>query len=95
MTDNRKPVPNSLSVFREEFDDWAILFNPDTGKAVGLNPVSAFIWKLLDGNHTQEDILRELKENYEEVHEDAAEHLREYIEQLVQRGYIGYEMGEK
>ena len=23
---------------REEFDDWVLFFNPDTEKAVGLNP---------------------------------------------------------
>ena len=48
-----RPIANPLSVLREEFDDWALLFDPDSGKVVGLNPVSVFIWKRLDGNHTQ------------------------------------------
>ncbi len=26
---------------REEFDDWAVLFNPDTAQAVGINPVGS------------------------------------------------------
>jgi hypothetical protein len=47
--DARNPVANPLIVLREEFDDWAILFDPDTGNAFGLNPTGVFIWKLLDG----------------------------------------------
>ena len=36
MPDYDKPVANPLIVLREEFDDWAILFDPDTGNAFGL-----------------------------------------------------------
>lgn len=38
-----KPIGNPLIVLREEFDDWAILFDPGTGDAFGLNPVAVFI----------------------------------------------------
>jgi hypothetical protein len=30
-----------MVVFREEFEDWAILFDPETGKAFGVNPAGA------------------------------------------------------
>ena len=43
------PVTNPSIVFREEFDDWALLFDPDTGESYGVNPVGAFIWKELRG----------------------------------------------
>ena len=91
MPDNDKPVANSMIVFREEFDDWAILFDPDSGEAFGINPVSAFIWKRLDGQHTIEDILKELRENCENVPEEAPEHVRDFIQQLIDRGFAGYE----
>jgi hypothetical protein len=29
-----KPIANPVVVLREKFDDWAILFNPDTAGAV-------------------------------------------------------------
>lgn len=45
---NDKPVANPLIVLHEEFDDWAILFDPDRGNAFGLNPTGIFVWKLLD-----------------------------------------------
>lgn len=75
MPDNDKPIVNPMIVLREEFDDWAILFDPDSGKAFGLNPTSVFIWKCLDGQHTIEDILIELRKNCEDVSGDAGEHL--------------------
>jgi hypothetical protein len=44
---NDKPVANPLIVLHEEFDDWAILLDPDRGNAFGLNPTGIFVWKLL------------------------------------------------
>ena len=87
-----KPVANPGLVLREEFDDWAILFDPDTGDGYGLNPVGVFIWKLLDGRHSNEDILRELDRAFDEVPEDADAHLSEFVKDLAERGYVGYEM---
>jgi len=94
MRDNDKPVANSLTVLREEFDDWAVLFDPDSGNAFGLNPVGVFIWKRLDGQHTIQDILKELHENCEDVPDEAEEHLRNLVQDLVERGLAGYEAKE-
>lgn len=91
MQDNDKAVANSLTVLREEFDDWAVLFDPDSGNAFGLNPVGVFIWKRLDGHHTIQDILKELHENCEDVPDEAEEHLRSLVQGLVERGLAGYE----
>jgi SynChlorMet cassette protein ScmD len=51
-------------VLREEFDDWAILFNPDNGKAFGLNPVGVFVCRRLDGTRTVSDIVAQLSEEF-------------------------------
>ncbi|OGL39093.1 MAG: SynChlorMet cassette protein ScmD, partial [Candidatus Schekmanbacteria bacterium GWA2_38_9] len=80
MPDNNKPIANPMVVLREEFDDWAILFDPDSGNAFGINPVSVFVWKRLDGKHTVEDILKELRKSCETVPEDASEHIKEFIQ---------------
>ena len=84
-----KPIANPLIVLREEFDDWAILFDPDTGDGFGLNPVSVFIWKRLDGKHTAQDILRELLETCEDVPENAEQEIQNFIEELEKKGYVG------
>ena len=89
---NEKPIANPLIVLREEFDDWAILFDPDTGDAFGLNPTGVHIWKRLDGNHSVNDILKHLQEGYENVPVQAEGDLQEFIQDLVQRGLAGYEI---
>ncbi len=93
MQENSKPViANPNVVLREEFDDWAILFDPDTGNAFGLNPTSVFIWKHLDGQHSNEDILENVHENCEDVPQDAGEHVNGFIQELVEKGLAGYEI---
>ena len=84
-----KPIANPLIVLREEFDDWAILFDPDTGDGFGLNPISVFIWKHLDGKHTAQDILRELHEACEDVPENAEQEIEDFIKELEEKGYVG------
>ncbi len=86
-----KPLANPLVVLREEFDDWAILFDPDTGHAFGLNPIGVFVWQRLDGQHTVEDIVSELRASCLEVPGEAGEHIREFIDNLLQNGLAGYE----
>ena len=92
MSQANNPIANPLIVLREEFDDWAILFDPDTGDAFGLNPIGVYIWKRLDGNHSAEDILQDLREGYEDVPEEVEGDLQEFIDHLVQRGLAGYEI---
>jgi SynChlorMet cassette protein ScmD len=85
------PIANPMLVLREEFDDWAILFDPDTGDGFGLNPVSVFIWKRLDGKHTIQDITKELRENCEDAPENAEQEVNDFIQELIEKGYAGYE----
>ncbi len=90
--EQKNPITNPLIVLREEFDDWAILFDPDTGNAFGLNPTGVFIWKLLDGKHNTDDIVNKLREEADDVPEDAGEHAREFIAALEKQGLVGYEV---
>jgi len=90
--EQKHPIANPLIVLREEFDDWAILFDPDTGNAFGLNPTGVFIWKHLDGKHGTEDIMKKLRDEAEDVPEDAGEHARQFIASLEAQGLVGYEL---
>jgi len=93
--EKEKLIANPLIVLREEFDDWAVLFDPDTGDALGLNPVGVFIWKLFDGSHTMKDILEELRENCDNVPEEAEDDVKDFIESLIERGLAGYEVKKR
>ena len=81
-----KPIANPSIVLREEFDDWAILFDPDSGDTLGLNPIGVFVWKQLDGTHKMEDIVKNLQNNCQAVPDEAKDHLRDFIHGLVERG---------
>jgi len=91
MPTDAVPVSNPLIVLREEFDDWAVLFNPETGAAYAIDPVAVFIWKRLDGKKNIDDIVADLRTSCEDVPENAEEHCRTFIEDLLQKGLAGYE----
>ena len=89
-TQSTRPIANPMIVLREEFDDHALLFDPDSGRVLGLNPISVFTWKRLDGNHTCDDILTELRDAFDNVPGDAAEDLAEFLNKFEDRGFVGY-----
>jgi len=85
-------IANPLVVLREEFDDWAVLFDPNSGNGFVINPVSLYIWKLLDGKHTIKDILEQLRNDCDNVPDDAETYIQEFIQELINRGLAGYEV---
>jgi SynChlorMet cassette protein ScmD len=89
-----KPVANPVIVLREEFDDWAILFNPETAEAMGINPVGVAIWKLMDGDRNLKEIVADVKEQFADVPEAANEEISSFISNLVESGFVGYELEE-
>lgn len=79
-----------MVVLREEFDDWAILFDPDSGDSLVLNPVSVLIWKQLDGKNSLQDIVAHISESCENVPDTVDQDVLEFIKPLVEKGYAGY-----
>lgn len=86
-----KPIANPVSILREEFDDYAVLFNPDSGEAVGLNPVGVAIWKLMDGRRSASDIAAALRDCFSDVSAMVEEDVSAFIMDLNDRGFIGVE----
>jgi len=91
MKIDAKPLANLLLVRREEFDDWAVLFNPDTGDSFGLNPVSKFIFKLLDDKNTLADIMKELRAECKNAPKYAEKYVHDFIEDCLKKGFSGHE----
>ncbi|MGD0238602.1 MAG: PqqD family peptide modification chaperone [Syntrophorhabdales bacterium] len=73
---------NAFVILREEFDDWAVLFNPDTGHGFGLNPTGVYVWKLLDGERSIDDLLKEIRSCADAVPEEALEQVGVFIGEL-------------
>ena len=90
----QNPIAKAIVVLREEFDDWAVLFNPDTAEAVGINPVGVEVWKLMDGAKNLDAIVAEVKESFDGVPESVFEEINAFVIDLEERGFIGYELDE-
>jgi SynChlorMet cassette protein ScmD len=80
MQDRKNLAANPLIVLREEFEDSAFLYNPVSGRTFGLNSLGVFIWKRLDGIHSEADILKELQQHFENIPEDVGAHLKGFIQ---------------
>jgi SynChlorMet cassette protein ScmD len=84
-----RPIANPLVMLREEFDDWAVLFNPDVPigfGGFGLNPTGVCLWKLLDGERTLDELLDEVRRFHEGVPEEARDHIGAFVDALVREG---------
>ncbi len=86
-----KPVANPMAVLRVEFDDWAVLFNPDTAAAMGLNPTGVEVWRQLDGQRTLEQIVDGLRARYSGVPTQAGDDLLTFVNYLAATGFVGLE----
>lgn len=80
-----------MVVLREEFDDWAILFNPDTAETFGINPTGVEVWKSMDGKHMIMDIASELDSRFTDVSKDVMQQVLAFVEVLFDLGFAGFE----
>ncbi len=92
MKQTDRPIANPIVVLREEFDDWAVLFNPDTAYAAGTNPVGVAVWKLLDGRRSIEDIVARIKSSFEDTPEAAGKEIAAFVDNLAANGFVGLEV---
>ena len=92
MNQTDKPIANPIVVLREEFDDWAVLFNPDTADALGTNPVGVAVWKRMDGKRSVDDIVAEIKNSFEDAPDAISKEIADFINTLAGNGFVGLEM---
>lgn len=90
-----KPIASPVVVLREEFDDWAVLFNPDTADAMGTNPVGVAVWKLLNGKRSIEEIASEIQASFEDAPEAVSKEVTAFVDTLAERGFVGLELESK
>ncbi len=95
MNETDRPIASPIVVLREEFDDWAILFSPDTAYAVGTNPVGVAIWKLMDGKRRLEDIVSEIKNSFEDTTDAISKEIGDFVNKLADHGFVGLELESK
>lgn len=95
MNQTDRPIANPIVVLREEFDDWAVLFNPDTADAVGTNPVGVAVWKRMNGKRSLADIVSEIQNDFEETPDTVSKEITAFIDTLAYHGFAGLELESK
>jgi SynChlorMet cassette protein ScmD len=94
VKNSEKPIANPFVVLREEFDEWAVLFDPDTGKGFGLSPTGVYLWKLLDGEHPAGALPEEIRTFAEQVPEEAGDHVRGFVDELIREGLAAFDLSQ-
>ena len=83
-------MKNPDVVVREEDEDGALIFNPDTNQISVINPTALFIWKLCNGENTKTDIVSVVRESFDLVPEDEVEQQVEgFVDGMLASGFIG------
>jgi SynChlorMet cassette protein ScmD len=95
MKPTDRPIANPIIVLREEFDDWAVLFNPETAYALGTNPVGIAVWKLLDGRMSIEAIAAKIKSSFEDAPDATGKEVTAFVDTLAENGFVGLEVEGK
>jgi SynChlorMet cassette protein ScmD len=93
MKQTLKPIANPMVVLRQEQDNQAVLFNPDTGHALSTNAVGVAVWRRLDGWRSLQEIVTEVSQLFDEVPDNILEEMALFVEQLAKEGFVGYEVG--
>jgi hypothetical protein len=75
-------------VLREEDDSGTLLFNPDTGDVLVLNPTGRLIWDACAGGADIGMILDGMREAFEDVPEDAPGDVTSFLSMLTAGGFL-------
>ncbi len=74
----------------DQEDDGALLFNPESGEVQILNTTGAFLFRLLDGSHSREDLVGCVMREYDIGNREAAEKdVDEFLGTLKDKRLVG------
>ncbi len=83
-------VRNPDVVLREEDEDGALLFNPDTDQVKVINNTGLYIWQQCDGTRGLDRITVAVQDEFEGAPADqVAQDVREFVEGMTAAGFIG------
>jgi len=88
-------IVNPEIIFREE-EEGAFLLDPNTGELKILNETGAFIFKLCDGKHTKEDIIKGVLREFEiDDEKELRKDVEVFLEELKEKRLVGLELKGK
>ena len=81
---------NPDTVFRDDFKEGAIVYDPQNENVYHLNQVGMLIWKSLDGKNSLADVLSIVRERCTAVPDNYEHLVKEHIRNLIDNGLAGY-----
>lgn len=78
----------SKDIIERELQGESVLLDLNTGLYFSLNSVGSFVWRLLDGLHTAQDIAEHLSATYDVDPETAVRDTEELIRDLLDQRLI-------
>lgn len=84
----RDPLPRRepSTAFRSVAEEGCLVVVPSRATVEVLNPVGGKIYSMLDGTHTEDDIVRGVMKDFEVGEEQARRDLREFLNELRAKG---------
>jgi len=79
---------NPLILMRTEFDGTGIALNPETNAALALNATGIVIWKALEEDKSEDDIVDIFIEKYQLDKEKAQQDVRAFLEAMAAKGLL-------
>ncbi|MCD4686119.1 MAG: PqqD family peptide modification chaperone [Anaerolineae bacterium] len=90
MSEATRYIRNPDVGIREENEDGALLFEPDSGQVKVINPTGLFIWKLCDGNSTLDEIISAVLGEFEDAPVDAVtDDVTNFVTIMFDAGFLG------
>ena len=77
-----KPRRNPENAFQSIGDEGGLVVVPEHSRVQVLNPVGSTIFAMLDGQHTEEQIIRAVVEQFDVTEDVARRDLLEFLEEL-------------
>jgi hypothetical protein len=90
LIDGKCLIRNPIVVFREDFEDNAVLFDPASDIPFALNQTGTFVWKNMDEIPTLGEMIQQLKENCYSAPENIEEDVLSFIKMLLSNELAGY-----
>ncbi len=88
MPEEVKYRTNPVISYKDEGDEGAVLYNPDTDKCVIINPVGSSIWRYLEEPRVLAEIISMLSEKFSGVDNDQAKEDFETFINNFEEGFI-------
>lgn len=79
---HKNSIHRNPNLITRLIDGEAVIMLPEIGKVLALNEVGSFIWDLVDGEHSQADMVEALCLEFEVSKEEATADVEEFLEVL-------------